>query len=79
VRGFYVEYDDKETAKRVASMLNNTPISSKNSVLLVVKFVPGFQWSQQSNTDERVQMYKKLLRAEAEKEMRAIKAYKRNK
>lgn len=45
----WVEFDSKRAAKRVAQMLNNTPIATRKSskfydILWVMKYLPRFKW-----------------------------------
>lgn len=45
----WVEFDSKRGAKRVAQMLNNTPIATRKSskfydILWVMKYLPRFKW-----------------------------------
>ena len=76
--GFYVEYEDKNTAKRVALSVNGAPISRRDSRTLSVKYVPKFDWASIGEHEERKKLYQKMLRLEAEKELRLVKGYKRN-
>jgi len=77
--GYYAEFDDKNIAKRVALTLNGSPISRSDSRFYSVKFMPNFDWSEVGEDEELKKMKKKLLRAEAQKELKAIKEFKKNK
>jgi hypothetical protein len=76
--GFYIEFDEKEIAKRVALTLNGAPISRTDSRTLSVKYISKFNWSAIGENEERKKMMTKMLQMEAEKELRIVKSYKRN-
>lgn len=78
VRGFYLEFESKEIAQEVVSQINGTKISQQNSNMIYCKYIPNFSWTQEVTKEDKLQMYKKLLRAEAEKELRQIRMYKQN-
>jgi hypothetical protein len=42
-----------------------------------VKYIPNFNWNSIGEEIERKKMYTKLLRTEAEKELRAVRTYKK--
>jgi hypothetical protein len=75
--GYYVEFEKKSVAKRVALTLNGAPISRHDSRTMNVKYIVNFNWNSIGEEQERRKMYKKLLRAEAEKELRAVRTYKK--
>ncbi len=78
VRGFYLEFESKDIAQEVVTQTNATRISQNNTNMLYCKYVPNFSWTQEVTKGDKMQMYKKLLRAEAEKELRQIRMYKQN-
>lgn len=50
VTGYYIEFDDKNIAKRVALTLNGNAISTKDSRVLMVKYMPNFTWAEHSES-----------------------------
>ncbi|KAF0984680.1 hypothetical protein FDP41_000579 [Naegleria fowleri] len=77
--GFYVEFEDKNIAKRVALTLNGSTVSRSDSRMYSVKFLPHFEWSEVGEEEELQKMKRKLLKVEAQTELRAIKEFKKNK
>jgi RNA recognition motif-containing protein len=75
LNGFYIEFEKKSIAKRVALTLNMTNINSRDSRVLQFKYVPNFDWTELEEEDALEKMKKKLLIAEAEKELREVKLY----
>jgi hypothetical protein len=76
--GFFVEYESKSIAENVALSVNGAPISRRDSRILSVRYVPDFNWASIGENEEKKKMYQKMMRLEAEKELRTIKRYKRN-
>jgi hypothetical protein len=73
--GYYIEFERKSVAKRIALTLNMQPISTSDSRLFQIKFVPSFEFSELEESDARDKLKKKLLIAEARKELRQVEMY----
>jgi len=44
--GWYIEFDRRSLAKRIALTMNGSPISPNDSRTLSVKYMPNFKWSE---------------------------------
>ncbi|EFC50331.1 predicted protein [Naegleria gruberi] len=77
--GYFAEFADKNTAKKVAITLNGSPVSRSDSRVYNVKFMPNFEWSEVGEDEELQKMKRKLLKAEVQKELKTIKEFKKNK
>ncbi|KAL0479533.1 hypothetical protein AKO1_007735 [Acrasis kona] len=75
--GFYVEFEKKSIAKRVALSLNGNPLSRHDSRTMNVKYIPDFNWNSIGELEERSKMITKMRRVEAEKELRNVQKFKK--
>ena len=75
MNGFYIEFEKKSIAKRVALSLNMHKISFRDSRVLQFKYMPNFDFTELEEDDALDKLKKKLLIAEAEKELRQVKQY----
>lgn len=73
--GYYIEFERKSVAKRVALTLNLQPIKNNDSRLLQIKYIANFEWTEIEEEEDRKKLRKNLLLAEAEKELRELKMY----
>eukprot|EP01080_Neovahlkampfia_damariscottae_P000458 gene458-6869_t len=75
LNGYYIEFEKKSIAKRVALSLNMHKINFRDSRMLQFKYMPNFDFTELEEDDALDKLKKKLLIAEAEKELRQVKQY----
>jgi len=77
--GYYIEFQEKDIAKRVALSVDMREIDHQRDTRpLQVRYLPNFNWGELEEEDGRAKLAKRLLLAEAQKELRELKQYQRN-
>lgn len=77
--GYYIEFQEKSIAKRVALSVDMREIDHQRDTRpLQVRYLPNFSWGELEEEDGRAKLAKRLLLAEAQKELRELKQYQRN-
>ncbi|KAL9647424.1 hypothetical protein ABK040_006787 [Willaertia magna] len=77
--GYYIEFEDKNIAKRVAASLNGNQITRHDSRMYNIQYLPHFDWNETGGEDAIKQMKIKFLKAQYNNELKAIKEFKNNK